>query len=49
MGAMLLLGSNETHRAPEALLQGDAGSPKPFPAPADIPSRLTVHATPEHP
>ena len=49
MGAMLLIGSNEKHRAHGALLQSGVVSPKPFPPPADTATRPTVHAAPEHP
>ena len=49
MGAMLLIGSNEKHRAQGALLQSGVVSPKPFPPPADTATGPTVHAAPEHP
>ena len=49
MGAMLLLESNEKHRAQGALLQSGVVSPQSFPPPADIPTSPTVHATPEPP
>ena len=49
MGAMLLIGSNEKHRAQGALLQSGVVSPKPFPPTAETATRPTVHAAPEHP